>query len=426
MLLFLVFLSSLFILLDFMFLFFFTIFLFYIIFFFNTGFFDGLFFVDFVSLSLMFISLWIFFISFFSMELSFLGLFLFCFMLFFIIFSFLSISFFLFYVSFELVFLFLFFYLLSLGSSLERIQASFYMFFYTLFFSFPFLFFILDYTSLFSDFFLFYGYSYYSYFFWLFMFLVFMVKLPVFGLHSWLLKAHVEAPVSGSMILAGVMLKLGGYGIIRFLSLVNDYTSFSLLLFTFFFYVGLLGSLFISILCFRQMDLKMAIAYSSIVHMSIMFLGVLSLTLYGWLGGILMMVCHGFISPLMFFLMGKAYSVLGSRSILLLKGFLFISSSFCIFWFVSCALNLGLPPFMSFFSEIYIIGSMGSFSFFEWLLLFFICLFTGIYCIYLFISMVHGSFPYYSVFFLSCLDFLVMFSLSFFVLFYPLFFFIVY
>jgi NADH-ubiquinone oxidoreductase chain 4 len=108
----------------------------------------------------------------------------------------------------------------------------------------------------------------------IFIILAFLVKFPIYSVHLWLPKAHVEAPVSGSIILAGVLLKLGGYGIIRFY-FINDY-SINLYIFC---GLTLMGASLLSMLCMVNSDIKVVIAYSSVVHMALVIRGLLSLSL---------------------------------------------------------------------------------------------------------------------------------------------------
>ena len=255
------------------------------------------------------------------------------------------------------------------------------------------------------------------------MFLVFIVKLPLFGFHLWLPKAHVEAPVSGSILLAGVFLKLGGYGIIRF-SLMPGLFSFSFSLFVnFLFYLSLYGSFFVSIICVRLIDLKIIIAYSSVVHISVIALGIFSFSFRGVWGAAVFMVSHGFVSPLLFFLITEAYRMKHSRSLMLLKGFLVLSPVFCLFWFLGCSLNIRLPPFMSFFSEVVIIGSMGFLGLLEWVFLTLGWFFVGVYCIFMY-SFVSYGVSFFSIpLFIRLKVMLLSFSHLFFVFFFPVVFF---
>lgn len=357
----------------------------------HGGFYDGVFFTDYLRLVLIFVRVWIFIFSILSIELSVSGVSVLWSMLFFVVVRFFTFNFLVFYFSFEFVFVLMFFFLIGWGKTAERLQASFYIFFYTMVFSLPFLVILLDCVRTFSRRYLSFVGSSYSDFFWVFMFLVFIVKLPLFGFHLWLPKAHVEAPVAGSIILAGVLLKLGGYGVIRFLSLLDDFSLSNSYFLNFVFYVAIYGGLYTSLLCVRQIDLKIIIAYSSVVHIRVIFLGIVSFTSWGLYGAIIIMVAHGFVSPIMFYFMTKIYEVKHSRRIIVLKGALVISPVFCLFWFLCCSLNLRVPPFMSFYSEVCIIGSLGFLGLVEWRLIGLCCFFTGVYCIYIYTTIRHGE-----------------------------------
>jgi len=161
------------------------------------------------------------------------------------------------------------------GNQPERSQAGLYMLFYTLLGSLPLLV-VLSFSrrivslswALFSV-----RYIPYSTGFQLFFLFAFLVKLPIYFFHLWLPKAHVEAPVAGSMLLAGVLLKLGSYGILRVLPLIS--LLFNQIIFLFIISVALIGSIYIRFSCLRQTDIKALIAYSSIRHIGILLGGLM-------------------------------------------------------------------------------------------------------------------------------------------------------
>nr|YP_002929380.1 NADH dehydrogenase subunit 4 [Meretrix petechialis]YP_003162830.1 NADH dehydrogenase subunit 4 [Meretrix meretrix]ABV53327.1 NADH dehydrogenase subunit 4 [Meretrix petechialis]ACU68436.1 NADH dehydrogenase subunit 4 [Meretrix meretrix] len=190
---------------------------------------------------------------------------------------------------------------------------------------------------------------------WLFVFLPFLVKLPIFFFHGWLPKAHVEAPLSGSMLLAGVLLKFGAYGVLRFLWM-TQVSMMEVILFVMMFSVW--GGLISSCVCLTQNDLKSMIAYSSIGHMSICLGGILSMYPLGKMGAVSLLFAHGLCSPALFSMAAMVYEVVGTRNVVLSKGVLRLFPIFSVCWFLSCIVNMSIPPSLNFFSEVYCVVSM--------------------------------------------------------------------
>nr|QZZ18360.1 NADH dehydrogenase subunit 4 [Yangisunda tiani] len=242
------------------------------------------------------------------------------------------------------------------GYQPERLISGLYLFFYTLFASLPFLliiiYFMVNKMTLYFDIEILIPFSFMIH---MFMIFAFLVKLPMFMVHFWLPSAHVQAPVSGSMILAGVLLKIGGYGLIRFMVL-HEY------MFVYYSYVwyslSIIGCILVSIICLIQGDVKCLIAFSSVAHMSLCLIGFLSFSNWGILGSYLMMISHGLCSSCLFCLANFSYERLSSRSFFLSKGLINLMPGFSMFWFVFCCFNMSCPPSLNFFSEIFILNSM--------------------------------------------------------------------
>nr|YP_010952653.1 NADH dehydrogenase subunit 4 [Empoascanara falcata]YP_010952900.1 NADH dehydrogenase subunit 4 [Empoascanara quarta]WMQ52343.1 NADH dehydrogenase subunit 4 [Empoascanara quarta]WMQ53073.1 NADH dehydrogenase subunit 4 [Empoascanara falcata] len=293
------------------------------------------------------------------------------------------------YVFFELSLIPLMILIFGWGYQPERLIAGLYLFFYTLVASLPLLVLLIYFYM--SNYTLFFDMKYNfvnSFIVHLFLVFAFLVKLPMFMVHFWLPKAHVQAPISGSMILAGLLLKIGGYGILRFM-LINEllFLNYSFLWFS----LSMMGAILVSLICLVQGDVKCLIAYSSIAHMSLCIMGLMSMSKLGVLGSYFLMISHGLCSSGLFCLANISYERFSSRSFFFNKGMLGFMPSMCIFWFMFCSFNMGCPPSLNFLSEILILNSMMSYWYNCFYYFLFISFFSACFSFYLFSFTQHGS-----------------------------------
>jgi NADH-ubiquinone oxidoreductase chain 4 len=267
---------------------------------------------------------------------------------------FLVLDIFLFYIFFESILPPLFLLIGIFGSS-NKVRASFYLFLYTLLGS---LFLLLSILTMYSimgttDFdalyktnfnystqlFLFYG-----------IFIAFAVKTPTIFLNSWLLKAHVESPLGGSIILAAIVLKLSLYGIFRLILPLLPKASLD---YTYIVYlIGVITIIYASFSTLRTVDVKELIAYSSVSHAAVYLIGVFSNTIQGIEGGIVLGLAHGFVSSGLFICAGGVlYDRSGTRLITYYRGIAQLMPLFSILFFILCLANCGVPLTLNFIGE---------------------------------------------------------------------------
>lgn len=248
-----------------------------------------------------------------------------------------------FFLLYEIVFILIIFVIILLGYSYERLMAAFLIIFYSFLFSSPVLIILIlfDYSFLIKE------WLKYSILINYFLVGSFIVKFPIFGFHYWLPVAHVEASTIGSILLAGVLLKLGSIGLLYVIIYINFIVKIHWLV---------LGVSLMMLIILRLRDLKIIIAYSSVAHIRIVFYVIILGFNIGKKGAIYIIFYHGFVSPLMFWVVG-ILAWLKTRSLIVIKIISF-SYVFLLILFFLFIINMGFPPFIGFMREILILKSV--------------------------------------------------------------------
>lgn len=309
------------------------------------------------------------------------------FLLLILILSFMVNNLLLFYLFFEMRLIPTFLLILGWGYQPERLQAGLYLLFYTLVASLPLLIGIFYLKNLVYRLRILFFNNQIRLLLYFSLTVAFLVKIPIFLVHLWLPKAHVEAPISGSIILAGVLLKLGGYGLIRLIVILSSLNN---IFNVWWIRIRLYGGRLISLNCLRQIDLKSLIAYSSVAHMGMVLRGLITLNSWGINGCFIIIIAHGLCSSGLFCLANITYERVNSRRMLISKGIINFIPSLSLWWFLLRASNMSSPPSLNLLGEINLINRLVAWSWLSIILIFFLSFFRASYCFYLFSYRQHG------------------------------------
>nr|YP_025984.1 NADH dehydrogenase subunit 4 [Anseranas semipalmata]AAP47789.1 NADH dehydrogenase subunit 4 [Anseranas semipalmata]QNN84362.1 NADH dehydrogenase subunit 4 [Anseranas semipalmata] len=220
--------------------------------------------------------------------------------------------------------------------------------------------------------------------------MAFMVKAPLYGLHLWLPKAHVEAPIAGSMLLAALLLKLGGYGIMRITMLMGPLSN---LLHYPFLTLALWGALMTSSICLRQTDLKSLIAYSSVSHMGLVIAASMIQTHWSFSGAMILMISHGLTSSMLFCLANTNYERTHSRILILTRGLQPLLPLMATWWLLANLMNMALPPTTNLMAELTIMITLFNWSAFTIILTGIATLLTASYTLFVLLMTQRGTPP---------------------------------
>lgn len=309
--------------------------------------------------------------------------------------TFSSINLLSFYVTFETTLVPMFVIILVWGSRQRKLHAMYMFFFYTIAGSIMLLFGIFVFF-LFSGSLLMSFASHleleiidFTYIVWICFFVGFAFKVPVVPFHTWLPEAHVEAPTAGSIILAGLLLKVGTFGLLRFLFPALNVLNFDWQPFVF--TLAVFSIFYASIVALRQLDIKKIIAYSSIAHMGFVVSGLFTLTYFGLIGSYFTMLSHGIVASSLFFLVGVVYERYGTRNLLYFGGLSSAMPIYAFFFFFFVLANIGFPFTSNFIGELFILIGVLSTNLFIGLLQTFSIILAPVYSMWMFNRMFFGD-----------------------------------
>lgn len=278
-------------------------------------------------------------------------------------------------------------------NSIEKIKASIWIFIYTFVLAIPFFFYLakIEGFLIIRTFFIFFN-SWRNY---LIVWII-IVKIPIFILHFWLPKAHVESSIYGSIILAALILKVGGYLIIRWIDIIYNLSKF-------FFFISnlrIFGSIILSIYCLSISDFKIIIAYSSIAHINLIIPNINIFRKISIFSRIILFVSHAFISSVFFYSLNLSYENFKTKRNLFSKGINFRFRIILIIFLITIS-NFGFPPLISFFSEILILSNIIIFFKKYFFILIILIYLFSLYRINFFFNLISGKTKSYFKYFIT-------------------------